>query len=281
VDVEQYRTASREQWQGSAEGWGRHAERVDESAKPATEWMLDASVLEPGATVLELGCGPAGVGVQAAERVAPGGRVICSDFADSMVDVARERARGLGVENMDFRVLDAEALDLPDEAVDAVVCRFGYMLMADPAQAFSETLRVLRPGGRLALAVWRGPEENPWLALPMRTLMDHLEAPPPEPDAPGVFSLSDEGRLRSLLEGAGFAEVRTETVSAVQWFDSFEDYWTTTRELAAPLRAMLEGMDESGRAAVTERLRDSAARFEQDGGLDFPAAALVAVGRRP
>lgn len=276
MDLEQYRTASREQWRGSAEGWAKHAEHVDEGAQPATEWMLDAASVGPGDTVLELACGPAGVGLSAADLVGREGRVICSDFAESMVEVARERARELGVENVEFRVLDGEAIDLPDGAVDVVLCRFGYMLMADPARALAESRRVLKLDGRLALAVWSGPEDNPWLALLVRALMEQVGAPPPEPEAPGVFALADQARLRSLLERAGFADVRIEKGSAAQRFDSFDDYWSTTMDLAAPLRSLVSNMAEDDRDAVLARLREETARFSADGGLEFPAAALMA-----
>jgi ubiquinone/menaquinone biosynthesis C-methylase UbiE len=233
--------------------------------------------------VLELACGPAGVGLAAAERVGPDGKVICSDFAAPMVEVARERAAALGAGgNIDFRVLDALEIDLPDAAVDAAVCRMGYMLMPEPERGIAEALRVVRPGGRLAFAVWSGPEVNPWLALPVRTIMNRLGAPPPEPGTPGVFALADEARLREMLERAGFEDVRVEQLDGPMAFDSFDHYWNVTRELAAPLRAMLENMPDDDRTAIEATLRDASAEFaDGDGRLPFPAAALGAAGRRP
>ena len=77
-----------------------------------------------------------------------------------MVDVARARATELGVRNVEFRIIDAESIDVPAAAVDVVLCRWGYMLMADPAAALQETRRVLRPGGRVALAAWDPPSST-------------------------------------------------------------------------------------------------------------------------
>jgi SAM-dependent methyltransferase len=282
MDVEEYRAASRQQWEGSAEGWGRHAEFVDAAGPRPTAWLLDAAEVEPGMTVLELACGPAGVGLAAAERVGPDGTVICSDFAEPMVAVARERAESAGATNLDFRVLDALEIDLPDESVDAVVCRFGYMLMPEPERGIAEALRVLRPGGRLALAVWSSKERNPWLALPMGTVMEHLGAPPPEPGTPGVFALADRERLDGMLGAAGFEDARVEEVERAFRFDSFDHYWTVTTDLAAPLRALLANMGDDDRAAIQDKLRAASAEFaDEDGGLPFPAAALGATGRRP
>jgi ubiquinone/menaquinone biosynthesis C-methylase UbiE len=101
--------------------------------------------------------------------------------------------------------MDAERIELDSDSVDGVLCRFGYMLMADPAAALGETRRVLRPGGRLALAVWGVPERNPWAAIGGRMLVERGHMPPPEPGAPRVFSMGSEERTRALVEGAGFA----------------------------------------------------------------------------
>jgi SAM-dependent methyltransferase len=282
VEAGDYRTASLDQWSRSAEAWGRNVHRLDEGPEgKLVDLMLEATSPSPGETVLELACGPGSVGLSAAALVGDEGRVICSDFAEPMVAVARERAERMGVTNADFRVLDAEQLDLPDESVDAVVCRFGYMLMEDPARALRETFRVLRPGGRLAFAVWKEAERNPWVSVVMSAVREQLDAPPPPPDAPGMFALADEGRVRSLLDRAGFDDLSAQEVPAERRFDSFEDWWGLMSELARPLADLLAGMDEQARQALAERLRSDSERFASDGGLVFPSAALVASARRP
>ena len=100
--------------------------------------------------------------------------MISTDFAPEMVDVARRYGEARGLENVEYRVLDAERMDLDDDSVDGVVCRWGYMLMADPAAALKETRRVLRGGGPLAFAVWRTPDRNPWAAVPGMTLVQRV-----------------------------------------------------------------------------------------------------------
>ena len=110
-----------------------------------------------------------------------------------MVEVARRRGAELGLENVDYRVIDAEQIELQADSVDGVLCQSGYMLMADPAAALSETRRVLRPGGRLALSVWGAPEQNPWASIGGRLLVERGHLPPPEPGAPGVFSMASRG----------------------------------------------------------------------------------------
>ena len=92
--------------------------------------------------------------------------MISTDFAPEMVDVARRYGEAGGLTNVEHRVMDAENMDIDDDSVDGVVCRYGYMLMADPAAALKETRRVLKDGGPLAFAVWAVPERNPWVAVP-------------------------------------------------------------------------------------------------------------------
>ncbi len=152
IDIEGYRRASLDQWERSAPGWGARGPQMSRWTAPVAHWMIDAIAPQPGETLLELAAGPGETGLLAAELVAPAGKVILSDFAEPMVDVARERARELGAENVEFRTLNAESLDLDAASIDGILCRWGFMLVADPAAALAESRRVLRPGGRLQIA---------------------------------------------------------------------------------------------------------------------------------
>ena len=149
----------------SAGSWGEHAEYVDARGAAVTEQMLAASRPQPGERVLELACGPGGVGIAAARLVAPGGEVVLSDVVAEMTAIAAARATAAGAGNVQARVLDIERIDEPDASYDVVLCREGLMFAPDPARAASEIRRVLRPGGRVAVAVWGPRERNPWLGL--------------------------------------------------------------------------------------------------------------------
>jgi SAM-dependent methyltransferase len=278
MTAEPDREASREQWGSSAEVWARAAEEEEAGASAsATEWMLESAELRPGERVLELACGAARVGFHAAAAVRPGGSVLCSDFAEGMVRAVEERVSRTGVDNVEPRVLDAERLDLGDESFDAVLCRFGYMLMADPDRALSESRRVLRPGGRLVLAVWGPPEGNPWLATVTGSVMDRLGAPPPEPGTPGPFALGEPERLRGLLESAGLKDVGVEAIEAEQPYDSLEGWWGRLREVSAPLAALLDALPPEDAAAIEAASFSVAERYVRPGGeVVFPATILGA-----
>src|SRR5919106_573304 len=207
------RQRSKATWDAVATGWDTQRGEIWESSRPVSEWMIRRLDPQPRDTVLELAAGLGDTGLRAARLVGGSGRVIITDFAPEMIGAARRRAEEMGVENAEFRTLDAERMNLETNSVDGVLCRWGYMLMIDPAAAFAETRRVLRPGGRLAFSVWAARERNPALSLVGRVLESQGHIPPPEPGAPGAFAMADPGRIRELLIGAGFAEPEVEEVS--------------------------------------------------------------------
>jgi SAM-dependent methyltransferase len=192
-----------------------------------------------------------------------------------MVAVAARHAHGLGVENAEFRVLDAERIELADDAVDGVLCRWGYMLMADPAAALAETYRVLRRGGRLSCAVFGDPGQNPWAALPARVLQEHGHMPPPQAGAPGIFALADPERLRGLFAQAGFSEPQIDEVQFTWRFDDADDYWDFLTGSAGALAVVIERLEQDERARVRHEIAELAAPFADGDGIGLPALSLV------
>jgi SAM-dependent methyltransferase len=281
VSESDYQEASRAQWSAAARSWARAAEEEETGASgKATAWMLGAADLRPGQRVLELACGAGRVGLQAAARVGPEGTVLCSDFSEAMVAAVGERIERHGVANVEARVLDAQQLDLPDEEFDAVLCRFGYMLMADPQAALRESAGVLRANGRLTLIVWATAEQNPWLWLVIEALIDHLNAPPPEPGTPGPFSLGEPERLRPLLEEAGLAEIEVEEIGTEQTYGSVAGWWDELLEVSGPLAAMLKALPSEDLEAIRARVLDAGEAFAaEDGSATFPAAFIGATAR--
>jgi SAM-dependent methyltransferase len=276
TDPEAYRAASHEQWSASAKGWGARAQELQEVLAPVSLWMVDAVAPQPGQTVLELAAGPGETGFLAAALIRPGGTLICSDFAEPMLEVARERAAELELDNVEFRRLDAESLALETASVDAVLCRYGYMLMADPEAALRETRRVLRPGGRVALAAWAPAQENPWTSIAGKVVRDRLGAPEPDPAAPGMFAFGPSGRLEGLLEDTGFTDVRVETHDFTITYPSFEEWWETTHDLSKPLADMIDAMEPPDREATLRAIREAFVPFaNEDGSLAFPARSLL------
>jgi SAM-dependent methyltransferase len=275
---------TQDQWGGAAEHWARAAEQDEVgAAADAAAWMLQAADLQPGERVLEVAGGAGRVGLQAASAVGPEGSVLCSDFSEEMVKVAGERFERLDVPNIETRVLDAQELDLDAGSFDAVLCRFGYMLMPDPLRALRESARVLRPGGRLVLAVWGTAEQNPWLATILAAVMTQLSAPPPEPGTPGPFSLGEPARLRALLDQADLAEVEVEAIETSQVYDSLEGWWEKILSVGGPLALIFNPLPESDRKAIHDAALEQGRRIAQENGGEtlFPAVAVGATARKP
>jgi SAM-dependent methyltransferase len=233
--------------------------------------MIDKLALQPGQRLLELAAGPGETGFLAAELVLPGGTLICSDQSDAMIEVARARAAELGLTNVEFRVINAESIALPVASIDAVLCRFGYMLMVDPAAALFETRRVLSPGGRVALAVWASAEENPCLTVASRVLVEHGLIEPPDPDGPGVFALADPVRLTALLDEAGFTDITVEPIDIVQAAPSFEFWWKMLLALS-PSGAAVRAADPAVAKEVAGEVEQRLDRYR----LAIPGRVLVA-----
>lgn len=276
-DPASLRAESRRRWEASADGWRRGREAFQSSAMPVSHWMVEAIRPQPGHVVLELAAGPGDTGMLAAELIAPGGTLICSDAVAPMLDVARARARELGVDNVEFRELDAEWIDLDTASVDGVLCRFGYMLLADPAAALRETRRVLRPGGRLALAVWSEPSANPWLSLRTRELAGRKLIEPAPAGAPGPFALTDSNQVAALLADAGVNTIETEAIDLLRRFAGFDAYWQDAYDLGTDFARIVDKLDADSREDLAGALRAALRPFtDAAGGLAIPARAIVA-----
>ncbi|MDQ3103938.1 MAG: class I SAM-dependent methyltransferase [Actinomycetota bacterium] len=283
--AQQIRQRVHAMWGLVAESWGEHADHVEQRSQVVTRLMIDAVAPAPGDEVLELACGAGGLGLAIADRVSPGGRVILSDVSPEMVAIAAARAArrdtpGAASPEIHVQVVDLEQIDLPDASFDIVVCREGLMFALDPAQAANEIARVLRPGGRVALAVWGPRNRNPWLGVLADAVQEHTGSPVPPPGVPGPFSLGTDGALASTLAGAGLEQVAVEQVAVPTHDPSFDDYWQLRTDLAGPLKRLLEGMPQQDRAAIQQIVRARLSPYQTSTGLEIPGLAYIGLARR-
>jgi ubiquinone/menaquinone biosynthesis C-methylase UbiE len=266
-------------WSSVATGWAEHADYADARGAVTTARMLELAALQPGERVLELACGPGGLGLAAAEHVAPDGEVVLSDVAPEMTAVAADRAAAAGVENVSTAVLDLEDIDQPDGLYDAVLCREGFMFALDPEHAARELRRVLKPGGRAILAVWGPRERNPWLGLVFDAVSAQTGAVIPPPGVPGPFAQSDADRLYALLSEAGFEHVSVSEQPAPLHARSFDEWWSRTTALAGPMANILAAMPAEAVDGIRARLIESTRDFETPAGLQIPGVTLIASAR--
>jgi SAM-dependent methyltransferase len=277
LDPDEQRSATREAWERAAEGWARRANGIRDWGMPVSAAMVEALALQPGQRVLELAAGPGDTGFMAAELVRPGGTLISSDGADAMLDVARARSTELGIDNVEFRQLELEWIDLETASVDAVLVRWGIMLIVDPEAAAREVRRILRPGGRAAFAVWDEPEHNPWAVIPGRAMVELGHAEPPDPAAPGMFSLAGDGQLTELLEGAGFEDVVVSAVALARHYDALDGYIEETIDMSPLFSATYRELSADEQAAAVAAITAAAAYYvADDGSVTLPGSSLVA-----
>jgi SAM-dependent methyltransferase len=266
-----------DRWEGMAGGWKANRAAFQRTALPVSQWMVEAIHPQPGHRVLELSAGLGDTGLLAAELVAPGGSVLITDGAEAMVQAAREHAEEIGAQNVELRAMQAEWIDLPTASVDGVLSRFGYMLLVDPEAALRETRRVLKPAGRVALAVWGPLEDNPWTTV-VREAIDGLGVGVPvDPNRPGPFSLSASGAVEELLDAAGFDDVEVQALDVHFEAASLDAWWDYVGQTSPSVADVVGGLAP----AEHYKLRDAvdagyAAYVREDGSVLLPGRVLVA-----
>ena len=262
-------------WGAMASGWDRNRTYMWNTTKHVAEWLVDNVDAREGDTLLDLAGGPGDNGFLAARRVGPNGRVIVSDFAPEMVEVARKNAEADGLHNVETRVLDAQNMDLADDSIDGIICRWGFMLMLDPAKAMSECRRVLKQGRRLSLSVWASAEQNPWVTVTGMTMMQLGYEPATDPFGPGgMFSLADHGTLRSMLMDAGFSEVSIEEMPLEWRYESFAEAWGFMTEVAGAIATMVRQLPPDKIEELRAALEKNEEQFLTDSGLVLPGVTL-------
>jgi len=274
-DPDEFRAKSRESWESAAAGWGAARAAFQRDAAPVSHWMVDAIAPQPGHVVLELAAGPGDTGFLAAELIRPGGTLVCTDTALAMLEVAKARAAELGLDNVEFVPMDAEWIDRSAATLDAILCRWGIMLVADPETVLREMRRTLKPGGRVALATWAQAAVNPWSSGRLLVDLGVLTAAPA--GTPGPFAMSDPQELAELLWGAGFEDVVVEPLDFAFTAPDADTWWAQQVQCSPSLRAATAGLTPAEhyelRDAVDGALEPFAAA---DGSLRIPARALVA-----
>ena len=279
---DEYRRLSRDLWARAAPGWEARRDDVFKRTIAVSQMMIDALSPQPGQTILELAAGTGDTGFMAARRIVPDGTLITSDFVPEMVQAAKRRAAELEIDNIDFKQIDGEAIDLPADSVDGVLCRWGYTLMPDPDKALRETHRVLKPGSRVVLAAWSERENNPWSAIRAEALIRRELMPAPKPGDPGPFVWAQPELITQILEHAGFTDPTVNEVIFQMRYSSFEQWLKTTRDMSRQFADILEDLNDKDKAQLEGELREQTESFQKpDGNIVFPASSWVASASTP
>lgn len=281
VDASTYKAAQRHDWDAAAEGWRVWGEHLEGGFRPVGERLIQLAGIARGSRVLDIATGIGEPALTAAEVVAPDGTVIGTDIAPGMIAIARDRARDRELKNATFYEMDAEELDLPEGSFDAVLCRFGLMLLPDVDRALAACHRLLVPGGRIAASVWAPPERVPMASATFGAVARTLQLPPPAPGTPGVFALADAEALRRRFEAAAFTAVQTESLTVRFDFESLDEFLAYLQDVAAPIHNLLANQPPACRDDVWTAIADANRQFlDADGRLHLWGESIIVSGTR-
>ena len=276
---DEIRDAQRATWAGLSGGWEKWDSVIMDQLGPVTATMIEHLDITEEHQHLDIAAGTGEPGLSIAS-LAPQGRVVLTDLAPEMLDIAKRRARAQGVGNVETRVCSADDLPFNDASFDSVSVRFGFMFFPDVARATSEFARVLKPGGRLVSSVWVQPENNPWTAIAMQAIATEAVVAPADPGGPNMFRCAAPGYVGGLYEGAGLRNVVEWDVAVELVTQSPEQYWEMISEHVSLAVAALQHVDGPAR----ERIRaDAIARvsaFEKDGKIAVPGMARCIAGTK-
>ena len=263
-------------WSGSAPFWDKHREIIRQMFAPITPALVQDAQIAAEHAVLDIATGPGEPALSVASLVGPQGKVFGIDPIPEMIAGARRTATRLGLKNVQFEVAYADRLPFPADSFDAVICRFGVMFFPAPVDALREMLRVLKPGRKLALAVWHFAERNPFHYSLSRVIDLFVPSPPLPPDALDAFRFASPGALSGVLAEAGAVAVSERLLPfVIQAPISVEDFWTLRLEMSDKLRAKISALSGEQLADVHRQALASLREYSTDRGMRFPAEVLI------
>jgi len=276
----QFKALQRHQWGVSASGWKQHWSVWERAAQHVNERLVDLAHIDVGHRVLDVATGLGEPALTAARRVGPTGWVVATDLSPQMLALAGEEARALGLQNIEFREMDAEAPDLPRSTFQAILCRWGLMFLPHLSIALSKLRELLVPGGWFAAAVWGPPEQVPGIGLPMAVIRQALQIPPPPAGTPGPFSLADPKVVERVFTQGGFTAVRSEWLTITLEYASAEEFVRERQATAASIRSMLADFAAPEQAAVWRSVAEAVRPYaDAEGVIRMTNEALCVVGQ--
>jgi ubiquinone/menaquinone biosynthesis C-methylase UbiE len=279
AQLEQIREQQKASWDKFSPGWKKWDDLMMDFLQPTGDAIIQRIKPKVGDIVLDVAAGTGEPGLTIADRIG-NGKVVITDLSDRMLDVAREHAAARGIRNVEFQACDVSVLPFPDNTFDAISCRFGFMFFPDMLMAAKEIYRVLKPGGKVAVAVWNGPENNFWITAIGGTINKHMQLSPPPPGAPGMFRCAKSGLLEGIFKEAGMKNTsETEVLSKLR-VGTAECYWNMLTEVAAPFVSALSQADDAMHNLIRDEVYDLVNQKFPDGKVEIEGSALVISGEK-
>ena len=277
--LEQISQQQKESWNKFSGGWKKWDELVMDFLKPMGDEIIRLIDPQKNDTILDIASGTGEPGLTIASKL-PGGKVMLTDLAEDMLKIAKENATNRGIDNIETRVCDVCELPFADNSFDAISCRFGFMFFPDMLMAAKEMVRVLKPGGKIATAVWNIPEKNFWVTAIMGTINKNMELPAPPPGAPGMFRCAKDGFIADLFLQAGLKNISQTEVAGKLNCKTAEAYWGMQTEVAAPIVAALNKADDEIKEKIKREVFEKLNHAYPDGNVVIDSSALIVFGEK-
>lgn len=248
---------------------------------PVTQALIEDGQVGSGQTVLDVAMGPGEPSLTVAAVVGREGKVFGVDPIPDMVAGARRGADRLGLKNVTFEVASADHLPFPDDTFDSVISRFGVMFFPSPVDGVREMLRVLKPGRKLALAVWSLADRNAFHFALSRVIDRHVKPQPPEPDAPDAFRFAEQGKLLKIVSQAGAMNASERVLKfKIEAPISPEEFWNLRLEMSETVREKIAKLTKEQAAEVRRQALDAFREYSTERGMSFPGEVLVVSGTK-
>ena len=277
--LELIRDQQKESWNKFSPGWKKWDELFMDFLKPMGNEIIRMIHPKKNDFILDVAAGTGEPGLSIAS-ILDGGKVIMTDLAEEMLEIARENAVTRGIENIETLACDVCELPFADNSFDAISCRFGFMFFPDMQLAAKEMVRVLKPGGRIATSVWDLPEKNFWITATMGTIAKNMELPAPPPGSPGMFRCAKDGFIADLFREAGLKNVSQKEVVGKLNCKTTPVYWKVMTELAAPVVAALSKADTIMRDKIKKEVYQVVNKKFPYGNIVIDGGALIIYGEK-
>lgn len=273
------REQQKETWNKFSPGWKKWDDFTMNFLKPMGDAIIAELNIKEDDVVLDVACGTGEPGHTIA-AMAKKGKVIGTDIADKMLEIAKENADRKQIKNYETKTCDVCELPFGDNSFDKISCRMGFMFFPDMKMASDEMYRVLKTGGKMATSVWAPPEYNTWITTVMSIIKNNMDLPTPPPGAPGMLRCAAPGFIKSLLEKSGFKNVNEKLITGKIAYDNFDHFWEMMNEVAAPVVGALSKADDGMKQKIKNEVKQLSDQYKTDKGLELDYGSWVVSGRK-